>query len=307
MKAVVTGATGAVGMALVSALIKKNCEVLVLCRPNSERNARLSDIEGVTLAECSLEDLKYFDSFERYDVFFHLGWGGTTGAARNDMYLQNKNVEYTIDAVNLANRLGCKTFVGAGSQAEYGRVTGKLSSSTPTDPENGYGIAKLAAGKMSRILCRELGIKQVWARILSVYGEYDGENSMVMSTVNKILNGAVPEFTPAEQIWDYMYSSDAANALIAIAERGKDGAVYCLGSGEPRALCDYIKMIRDAVDKNAELGIGRLPYANNQVMYLCADISELTEDTGFLPEYSFSEGIARTVEWVRSQKIVLSR
>ena len=307
MKAVVTGATGAVGMALVSALIKKNCEVLVLCRPNSERNARLSDIEGVTLAECSLEDLKYFDSFERYDVFFHLGWGGTTGAARNDMYLQNKNVEYTIDAVNLANRLGCKTFVGAGSQAEYGRVTGKLSSSTPTDPENGYGIAKLAAGKMSRILCRALGIKQVWARILSVYGEYDGENSMVMSTVNKILNGAVPEFTPAEQIWDYMYSSDAANALIAIAERGKDGAVYCLGSGEPRALCDYIKMIRDAVDKNAELGIGRLPYANNQVMYLCADISELTEDTGFLPEYSFSEGIAKTVEWVRSQKIVLSR
>ena len=307
MKAVITGATGAVGMALVSALIKKNCEILVLCRPGSERNARLSKIKGVKIAECGLSELKHYEARQSYDVFFHLGWAGTTGQARNDMYLQNKNVKYTLDAVNLAHRMGCRTFVGVGSQAEYGRVSGKLSSLTPTNPENGYGIAKLTASSMSRILCRELGIKHVWARILSVYGEYDGENSMVMSTINKILNGVIPDFTPAEQIWDYMYSEDAAEALIAISERGKDGAVYCLGSGDPKPLCDYIKMIRDAVDKKAALGIGRLPYADNQVMYLCADISELTRDTGFVPQYSFSEGIARTVKWVRSKNVVISR
>jgi nucleoside-diphosphate-sugar epimerase len=66
-------------------------------------------------------------------------------------------------------------------------------------------------------------------------------------------------------------------------------------------------MIRDAVDKNAELGIGKLPYANNQVMYLCADISQLTRDTGFVPKVTFSEGISRTVEWVRSKNVVMSR
>ena len=307
MKAVITGATGAVGMALVSALVKKNCEVLVLCRPDSARNERLGKIKGVKLAYCDLSELKNFESCESYDVFFHLGWAGTTGQARNDMYLQNKNIEYTLDAVSLANRLGCSVFVGAGSQAEYGRVSGALSSKTATEPENGYGIAKLTAGRMSRIMCRELGMKHVWARILSVYGEYDGENSMVMSTINKILNGEATAFTPAEQVWDYMYSSDAAEALVAIAERGKDGAVYCLGSGEPKRLCEYIEMIRDAVDKNAELGIGKLPYANNQVMYLCADISELIRDTGFVPKVTFSEGISKTVEWVRSKNVVMSR
>lgn len=307
MKAVITGATGAVGMALVSALINKNCEVLVLCRPGSARNERLGDIEGVRIAECSLSDLKHYESCESYDVFFHLGWAGTTGQARNDMYLQNKNVKYTLDAVNLAHRLGCSVFVGAGSQAEYGRVSGTLSSKTPTEPENGYGIAKLTAGRMSRILCSELGIKHVWARILSVYGEYDGENSMVMSTINKILNGSVPEFTPAEQVWDYMYSADAAEALIAVAERGRDGATYCLGGGDPKRLYEYIEMIRDAVNKKAELGIGRLPYSNNQVMYLSADISELTNDTGFVPRYSFNEGIAKTVDWVRSRNLIMSR
>ena len=38
------------------------------------------------------------------------------------MYIQNKNVEYTLDAVYLAKRFGCDTFIGAGSQAEYGIV-----------------------------------------------------------------------------------------------------------------------------------------------------------------------------------------
>ena len=307
MRVVITGATGAVGRALIKTLCGMGSEILVLGRPGSPRNAGLSEINGVELAECELADIKNFcrEKADRYDCFFHLGWGGTTGDARNDMHLQNKNVEYTLDAVDLASRLGCKVFVGTGSQAEYGRVEGKLSSSTPAFPENGYGMAKLCAGQMSRIKCQQLGIKHVWARILSVYGEYDTENSMVMATVNKLLSEIVPEFTAGEQIWDYMYSEDAAKALVAIAQKGRDGAVYCLGSGRPAQLREYIEMIRDAVDPTASLGIGKVPYAKNQVMYLCADITELTRDTGFVPEYSFEEGIARTVEWARSRYAAL--
>ena len=56
-----------------------------------------------------------------------------------------------MDAVNLAHRLGCEFFIGAGSQAEYGRVEGKLNAQVPTNPENGYGMAKLCAGQMSRV------------------------------------------------------------------------------------------------------------------------------------------------------------
>ena len=41
MKAVITGATGAIGMALISELVKRDIEVLVLARPNSARNSRL--------------------------------------------------------------------------------------------------------------------------------------------------------------------------------------------------------------------------------------------------------------------------
>ena len=62
----------------------------------------------------------------------------------------------------------------------------------------GYGIAKLCAGQMSRIMCSSLGIRHVWARILSIYGPYDTENSMVMSTVIKLRRGERPLFTAGE-------------------------------------------------------------------------------------------------------------
>ena len=58
--------------------------------------------------------------------------------------MQNANIKYTLDAVELAKRLGCKTFIGAGSQAEYGRVEGTISEKTDKNPENGYALAWIA-------------------------------------------------------------------------------------------------------------------------------------------------------------------
>ncbi len=304
MKAVISGATGAVGMGLIRELMEREIPILVLCRENSPRSERIPDHPLIRRARCSLAEMKEFSlpEGETYDVFFHLAWEGTTGDARNDMVLQNRNVAYTLDAVELADRLGCHTFIGAGSQAEYGRVEGKLSAKTPAFPENGYGIAKLCAGQMSRGMCGMRGIRHIWARILSVYGPYDTEGSMVMSAIRRLMAGEETSFTAGEQIWDYLYSGDAAKALVALAERGVGGKIYCLGSGAPRLLKDYLIAIRDAVAPNATLGLGKLPYARGQVMYLCADIEELREDTGFCPEVSFEEGIRRTLAWARSEQ-----
>lgn len=303
MKAVITGATGTVGMALIEELISNGHEVLVLCREASARSRRIPQSTLVRRLDCPLDKMSELDlGNEKFDVFFHLAWEGTTGAARNDMLLQTRNVKHTIDAVELASRLGCKVFMGTGSQAEYGRAEGKLSSKTPVFPENGYGMAKLCAGQMSRVVCRARGIKSIWVRILSVYGPYGSENTLVTSAIDKLLRGEKPSFTPAEQSWDLMYSADAARAMIALAEHGRDGGVYCLGSGETRPLREYIEKLRDSIDPSAPLGIGDIPYADGQVMYLCADISELERDTGFTPSVSFEEGIALTVESYKKEK-----
>ena len=105
---------------------------------------------------CDLKELNRLPELipEGADTFYHFGWDGTFGNSRNNMYGQNQNVRYALDAVEAAQALGCSTFVGAGSQAEYGRFEGKLNAGVPAFPENGYGIAKLCAGQMTRIACR---------------------------------------------------------------------------------------------------------------------------------------------------------
>ncbi len=259
----------------------------------------------VKIVECGVDNLNSLSETlsHDYDAFYHFAWDGTYGESRQDTYRQALNILYTIDAVHLAHALGCKVFIGAGSQSEFGHVEGVLYPDMPCNPDNGYGIAKLDAGRMSRLECGKLGIRHEWCRIVSLYGPFDGKYTMVMSGIYKMLAGERPQYTKGDQVWDYIYSKDAARAFRLVAEKGKDGEIYCFGTGKTRRLRDYIYAIRDAVDPNIEIGMGELDYYPNQVMHLEADISNLTRDTGFVPQYAFEEGIKETVEWVKKRSV----
>ena len=299
-KAIVTGPTGAIGTALIRQLIATGASVFAVVRPASPRSVQVPKHQNVTVIEC---DLAEYDRLPKLigtpcDAFFHLAWGGTFGASRNDIPLQEQNVAASLSAVEAANALSCRVFVGVGSQAEFGPVEGVLHPGLPCHPNTGYGAAKLAASHLTRVSCGQKGIRHEWCRVLSTFGPCDGAHTLVMSTILKMRAGEPTPFTPAEQIWDYLYSDDVARALLAAAENGRDGAIYCLGSGQPRKLRDYITAIRDAVDPARELIFGQLPYYENQVMHLEADIRNLTEDTGFTPRYSFEEGIQKTLTWL---------
>ena len=226
------------------------------------------------------------------DSFFHLAWSKTTGTGRNDMDAQLKNIQYTLDAVQLAHRCGCSVFVGAGSQAEYGVQSMNLTPDMPVKPESGYGIAKYAAGKLSAMLCKSLGIRQNWVRILSVYGPNDGENTLISYVIRELKAGRSPELTKCEQTWDYLYADDAADAILAIAEKGTDGKVYPLGSGKGRRLSEYIEDIRKAVNPSIPVKYGAKDYYPHQPMHLVADVQQLTADTGWRPQCDFAGGVS---------------
>lgn len=297
-KVIITGPTGAIGHALIEKCLDEGCEVFAICRPNSERIKSLPQHVRLHILEYDLSELKKANESLPVDcdVLYHFGWAATFGDARNDMPTQIKNIQYTIDAVHLAHVCGCSTFIGAGSQAEYGRVEGKLSADTPAFPENGYGMAKLCAGEMSRVEAQKLGIKHIWTRILSVYGPYDGQQTLISSAIRSMLSGEKLSMTAGEQLWDYLYSSDAADALYAMAENGKDGSVYVLGSGKALPLREYVEIIRDIINPDLEIGFGERPYFKDQVMHLEADISDLTKDTGWIPKINFYNGVSMLIQ-----------
>lgn len=303
-KVIVTGATGMIGASMIEQMVEDGIKVTAIIRPNSKKRKNLITHQNIRVVECDIDNLLSLQKQleQDYDTFYHFAWDGTYGSSRDDVILQEKNVRNTLEAVELANETGCKVFVGAGSQAEFGFVEGKLSDDIPKNPVTGYGIAKYAACKLSAIHCKKYGICQSWGRIVSTYGPRDNEYTMVMSSIIGMLKGERMSFTKGDQVWDYVYGGDCSRAFYLIGKYGKHGKAYTIGSGRSKLLCEYISEIRDVINPDLEIGIGEREYYPNQVMKLIADIDELTKDTGFVPETDFAEGIRKTVEWYRGEQ-----
>ncbi|MGN1235751.1 MAG: NAD-dependent epimerase/dehydratase family protein [Christensenellaceae bacterium] len=290
MKIIVSGGTGMIASTLLSLALSKGYEATAIVRRGS---ARLSNLPvGVRTIECDLDEYARLETKEQGDVFFHLAWAKTSVAGRDDASTQERNIAYTLDAVALAKRMGCSCFVGAGSQAEYGRQDAPLSSATCARPESGYGIAKYAAGKLSFLACDQLGMRHCWTRILSVFGKGDAPTTLISYLARSFQAGVAPELTKCEQIWDYIDSRDAARALLLIGEKGVHGKTYPIGSGRGRPLSEYVKEMRDILSPTTEIRFGAKEYYPHQPMFLVADIGELAADTGFAPKYDFGQGIA---------------
>lgn len=292
-RVIITGPTGSIGSAMCNILTSNGCEVYAICRVGSPNIKNLKSHKNLHIVECDVSNLLSLRNIlsKGYDAFYHLAWSGTIGMGRNDVDAQLDNIKYTLDATLLAKELDCKVFIGAGSQAEYGHFSQAANSDTNTVPFTLYGAAKLSAGQMSRVYANNLGIKHIWTRIFSVYGPNDDSNTLISYVVNELLKGQSPNVTKCEQIWDYLYSYDAAKALIFIAQKGKNNKIYCIGSGEKKSLKEYLAELNQIINPDVKINFGEKPYSKDQVMFLSADISDLKKDTDFFPTYSFTEGI----------------
>ena len=324
-RAVITGPTGAIGRALINEALNKGYEVLAVVHRDSGRAGELGGIPRCQVLKLDLSEYpKAIEEMEKQgirwemtekdpeSIFFHLAWEESFGEGRNDVHVQMQNVRASMEAVSFAKMLGCGTFVGAGSQAEYGRVEQQpgsmfpdlsLRSDTPTNPDTGYGSAKLCAGYFTRYFAEHEGLRHIWMRVLSVYGPHDREETMISTAVRRMLRNEETEFTPSEQIWDYIYSEDAARAFLLAGEKGVSGRTYVLGSGEGHPLRWYIERIAAITGYKKEIGFGKRPYNENQVMHLVADITKLMDDTGFEPAIGFDMGIQALVERYRIQNL----
>lgn len=314
-RVVVTGPTGAIGMALIEYLTKRDIKVVAIVHPDSKRKNRLNKFSNITVIEkdiCNYASLDISGELVRqnvckskeeasYDIWIHFAWNGASGKGRNDVEMQLRNVEGVMTALEIAKKAGCHTFLGAGSQAEYGLSNQPIGEQSITQPFTGYGMAKLCAGQMGALKAEQLGIRFVWTRICSVYGPYDGENTMLISGIRSLLKNDCPKFTKGEQQWDFLYAPDAAKIIWQLALNGKHNRKYTLGSGKTRCISEYIEIMKQTVEnlteQKHEVSFGEIPYAQNQVMYLCADLRAIKEDVGEFSFVEFEQGIYETIKW----------
>ncbi len=307
MKIFLTGSSGFVGSFFLRNLISSGkYEISILLR-NPQEAWRIKDLlSKVHVVEGSLDCLDLIESEllsqKNYDAFVHLAWSGVLGRDRNNPS-QWHNVKSTIELVELANRLKVNSFIGLGSQAEYGPCQYKIDELALTKPTTLYGVSKLSAQLLSERLCKEYGIRYAWIRLFSSFGPTDNSEWLIPYLVKSLMASESPKLTPAEQMWDYVYVEDVATAIKSVLDTNGARGIFNLGSGNVYKLRSIIEKIRDLIDPKLELNFGGLEYRSDQVMFLQADISKLTNATGWLPKSNIDLAIKETVCWYRKESL----
>lgn len=299
-KAIVTGANGFVGTAICKELSKQGTKVIAIVKDENENITQIKDLAGLRVVYCDLSQFKNLGNIisERdIDVMYHLAWVGCSGPVRGDSDIQTDNVKHTCDTVRACKDIGCKRFVFAASLMEYETETLMQTELTP-GINSLYCTAKIAADYMARAIAGSLGIDYIRAVISNIYGAGEKSPRLVNTSIRKLLNNEHCAFSAGEQLYDFIYVTDAARMFAALGDSGKSNKTYYIGDS-PKPLKEYLTELKDTVMPGAELGLGELPFEGVSLTYEEFDKNAVYEDTGIKAEISFAEGVRKTAEWIK--------
>lgn len=302
-RVLITGATGFIGARIAELVQKQGHDVALLIRTPRAGDRAAAIYQDCTIIQGDLQTPStYADAICVFKphALIHAAWAGVAGADRNDPR-QIDNIGATAILLEIAIKAGINCFIGLGSQAEYGPKSAKLDETTSTDPTTLYGFSKLAALQVTQSMCRLQDLRHAWLRVFSTYGPRDNSTWMIPSLIAKLEAGEVADLTGCEQIWDFLFIDDAANAALAVLESSSAAGIFNLGSGKGRQLLETVTLLRDLVRPDGELGIGKIPYRTDQVMHLEADVRRLHEATGWRPAVALEDGLQQVVEWHKKQ------
>lgn len=302
---VVSGATSMMGCALIRSLLRHNAKnIYAIVQPNTKNLYKLPQDKRIQIIHCDSEEYDKLPSMltEHCDVFYHLAWAHSKIESRAryfDVEVGYQNIGQTLKALQAASDLGCKNFVGAGSQAEYGNRREAIQSpEDPSDPVTAYAIAKDCARRMCMLKAKEQGINVQWVRIFSVYGPHDRKNTLISTILPKLIHNEDIDLTDCTQIWEYLYEDDAGEGLYYAGNTEEHGSnIYCLGSGDARPLKDFVIEMKEITQSNSDLNFGAIPHTGEAVMNLHANIIKLKDNTGWGgPAVTFREGIGNIIK-----------
>lgn len=295
-KVVVTGANGFLGNALCKELIGRGKKVYAVVRKGGK------PIDGAIMVECDMVEYHKLKELipDEFDVLFHFAWTGSAGELRGDYDTQLGNIRHTCELVKVCYEKKCKRFVFASSIMEY-EVVRSVGNDMVLGINSIYSTSKMTADYyINSLTSAKYKMDYIRGVISNVYGPGETSPRLINSSIRKMLKGERCSFSPGEQMYDFIYIEDAIKAFIAIAECGKTHKTYYIGSLNPRPLKYFLMEMRDVIDPSIELGIGDMAYNGVSLSYKEFDIIAVKNDTGFVPEHTFIDGIRETVNWIKS-------
>lgn len=295
---IVTGANGFIGSSLIRILVNKGINVVAV--DVSFTPSHLPESPLIRRIEGNVDlSLVQKIGIDKYDAFYHLAWRGVNGKEKSDPYIQLGNIKMGIDCANICKNLRVKRLLCAGTVAENSVFS--LPSLKSTGAGMMYGVSKYACRLILEDYCKNIDLPFVWMQFSNIYGVGNKTGNLVSYTLQEILSDRDATFGPALQPYDFIYVDDLIEAIFHLGNKdGINKSFYYIGSGQPKALKDYLQMIGRIVNQENRIKIGVRP--DDGIKY-SADMfnnSHLIEEIGEYVKTDFEEGINLTAEWLKS-------
>lgn len=303
-KVIVTGATSYIAVALIRLLLAKQYFIYAVIRPGSANKDKLPQSTHLFILELDMDsyDSLYSMNLGEADAVFHFAWEGVRGSHRQNDILQLRNIESAKRLLDVVRRKNIPYFIGMGSQAEYGLTGDELvTEDTPLNPVEAYGTAKKQVYQYGRELAERYGFSFIWARIFSAYGYGESPDTLIMSSLNRMIRDEIVELSPCQHLWDFLYRDDLARALYMLYEAQSPSGAYNVSYGSPHPLKHYVEKMKKILYSNSTLAFGAIPYGRN-IVQMNPSIAKIRSVTSWEPEVDFETGIRRLYEDINNEK-----
>jgi UDP-glucuronate 4-epimerase len=330
MKVMVTGSAGFIGSALSLRLLARGDEVIGIDNLNDYYDVGLKEARlARTLAHAGYRD-------ERVDIEDGVRMREIFAAHRPDRVVNlaaQAGVRYSIEnpmayvqtnLVGFANILeGCRHngvehLVYASSSSVYGaNTTMPFSVHHNVDhPVSLYAASKKANELMAHTYSHLYELPTTGLRFFTVYGPWGRPDMALFKFTRAILAGQpIDVFNYGQHRRDFTFIDDIVEGVIRVLDRVPSGdpewsgaepdaassrapyRLYNIGNHQPVELMEYIRVLEDALGRQAEMNL--LPLQPGDVPDTYADVADLVRDTGYCPATPVSEGVARFVAWYR--------
>ncbi|MCK0093993.1 dTDP-glucose 4,6-dehydratase [Yoonia sp. F2084L] len=181
---------------------------------------------------------------------------------------------------------------------------GQFTEDTPYDPRSPYSASKAASDHLVRAWAETYGLPVVLTNCSNNYGPYHFPEKLIPVVILNALHGKpIPVYGKGENVRDWLYVEDHADALLTVLTRGQIGRSYNIGGENEARNIDLVKMICDLLDQHrpdsaphADLITYVTDRPGHDLRY-AIDPSRMRDELNWRPSVTLEEGLAKTVSW----------
>jgi dTDP-glucose 4,6-dehydratase len=321
MKIVVTGAAGFIGSNLVHHLraARPAWRVVSLDKLTYSGNREsLADLEGdpghcfARADICDRDAVRDLFEAERPDGVIHLAAESHVDRSiAQPLAFLRTNVEGT--AVLLEEAARCWAgrtdvrFHHVSTDEVFGSLgaEGAFSEESRYDPRSPYAASKAASDHFVRTWRNTYKLPIVITNCSNNYGPYQLPEKLIPLALTRAIDGLeVPVYGRGENVRDWLYVADHCEAILAVFERGREGATYCIGGGAEARNIDLVELLLGRLDRarGAPAGTSRalIRFVEDRPGHdfrYAMDASLIARELGWRPRVPLETGLDATVAW----------